>query len=158
MALTLSRSMSSCALVLAPAGISRYELDLAAGERVALLFEKGRNPLLHLNAALRERPGLDRQQPDLERRCLRDRRGKAERRRCGGSTGREGTAAELTSHEKPPSELKFRRLAIMAALVNSGCRIIDHRVCGCKVRFCRSRRLRENAYAAQVGKIACTAE
>ena len=74
MTLTLSRSISSCALVLAPAGLppvsADQQIDLAAGERVALLLQKRGDALLHLDAALRQRAGLDGQQADLERRAL----------------------------------------------------------------------------------------
>ena len=66
---TLSRSISSCALVLAPAGLPPVsaddQLDLAAGERVALLLEERGDALLHLDAALRERAGLDGSSPTL---------------------------------------------------------------------------------------------
>ncbi|HUZ72495.1 MAG TPA: hypothetical protein VMU87_05890 [Stellaceae bacterium] len=50
------------------------ETDLAPGEREVLVFEKGGDPLFHLDAACRERAGLGRQQADLERRALRERR------------------------------------------------------------------------------------
>src|SRR5260370_41804195 len=84
------------------AGVCRNELDFAATERTALLLEECRNALLHLDAALGERAGLDREQANLERRRLRNGRGKAERCRYGGSSGRECAAAELTGHVKPP--------------------------------------------------------
>src|SRR5262245_3524976 len=48
------------------AGVSRDELDPAPRQRVALLLEQRRNALLHLNPALGQRPGLDREQPELE--------------------------------------------------------------------------------------------
>src|SRR5205807_1798424 len=68
--LTLSRSISSCALVLAPAGLPPVsaEIDLAARECAALFLEQRGDALLHLDAALCERAGLDREQADLERR------------------------------------------------------------------------------------------
>ena len=63
------------------AGVGDQQLDLAAGERVALLLQEGGDALLHLDAALRQRPGLDREQADLERRALRDARPASSRRR-----------------------------------------------------------------------------
>ena len=83
------------------AGVGGDELDLAAGERVRLLFEKNGEPLLHLDAALRQRAGLHRQQADLERSGLRDGRRDAEL--CGsgpGGSGRQkGTTIELARHD-----------------------------------------------------------
>ena len=52
------------------AGVGDEQLDLAAGERVVLLLQERGDALLHLDAALRERAGLDGEQADLERRGL----------------------------------------------------------------------------------------
>ena len=53
------------------AGVGDQQLHLAAGQRVVLLLQERGDALLHLDAALRQRPGLDREQADLERRALR---------------------------------------------------------------------------------------
>src|SRR5262249_1166492 len=49
------------------AGIRRDEFDLTPRKRVGLLLEQRQDALLHLDPALGKRPGLDRQQSDLER-------------------------------------------------------------------------------------------
>ena len=67
------------------AGVGGDEFDLAAGHRVIGLLQIGEHALLHLDAALGERTGLDREKTELERRGLRDRRAPESRR-----TGRGG--------------------------------------------------------------------
>ena len=54
------------------AGVGGEEFDLAAGHLVVVLLQPGEHALFHLDAALRERAGLDGQQAELERRGLRD--------------------------------------------------------------------------------------
>ena len=56
------------------AGIGGDEVHLAAADRIIFFLQIGQDALLHLNAALGERTGLHRQQAELERRGLRDRR------------------------------------------------------------------------------------
>src|SRR5262249_23740570 len=68
------------------ARIGDEQLDLAARERVALLLEEGRDALLHLDAALRQRSRLDREQADLEGRALGD-GGRGETRGGGAGAG-----------------------------------------------------------------------
>ena len=83
------------------AGIGGEELDLAAGHLVVVLLQPGEHALLHLDAALRQAAGLDREQAELERRALRDRRrGEPEGRgrRAGGGGGHEFTASHLARH------------------------------------------------------------
>src|SRR5262249_29786926 len=83
------------------ARVGGNQLDLAAGERVVLLLEQGRDALLHLVAALREGSGLDGQQTDLERRVLRDRRRRdPECRRSGAGRGarQKGAPIQSTRH------------------------------------------------------------
>ena len=53
------------------------EFYFASGQRAVLLLQERRDPLLHLVAALRERPSLDGQETDFERGVLCD--GRSER-------------------------------------------------------------------------------
>ena len=74
------------------AGIGGDEIHLAAAERIVFFFQIGQDALLHLNAALGERAGLYREQAELERRGLRDRRRRElgqRRRRTGGGSGQQ---------------------------------------------------------------------
>ncbi len=111
MTLTLSRSISSCALVLAPAGLPPVSAEMNSILRpasvLAFLFEEHGDALFHLVAALGERAGLDRQQADLEGRALRNRRciGKGER---GRARGHEFATVELERHEFPPGRAPTR--------------------------------------------------
>jgi hypothetical protein len=84
------------------AGVGGDEFDLAACEGVGLFLEEHGDALFHLVAALRQRPGLDRQQAYPERRTLRDRRrvGKGKRSRA---RGHEFTSVELERHESSRS-------------------------------------------------------
>jgi hypothetical protein len=87
------------------AGVSGDEFDLTARERVVLLFQVRDDALFHLDAALSERAGLDRQQAQLERRSLRDGghreiesgRGSARRR-----SRHEFTTSDFARHLSPP--------------------------------------------------------
>ena len=88
------------------AGIGGDEVDLAAGEGVVLLLQVRDDALFHLDAALRQRSGLDGEQAELERRGLRDgRRGKLERRQrgAGSGAGHKFTAGNFARHCIPPS-------------------------------------------------------
>ena len=87
------------------AGVGGEEFDVAAGDLVVVLLQPGLHALFHLDAALRQRTGLDGEQAELEGRCLRDgRRGEFERHRGGAGGGRshEFTARNLTRHCIPP--------------------------------------------------------
>src|SRR5262249_606766 len=64
------------------------KFDLPASERVVLLLQECDNPLFHLDAALRERAGLDREQAELEWRSLRDGGCREIKRRGSGASGR----------------------------------------------------------------------
>jgi hypothetical protein len=94
------------------AGVGNDEVDLAAGQRAVLLLEEGADALLHLDAALGERAGLDREQADLERRALGDRR---HADGGGGGAGR-GARQELAAIETDShcvSSLVARRRAFL---------------------------------------------
>ena len=83
------------------AGIRRDEFDLAARERVVLLFQVRNDALFHLDAALGERAGLHRQQTQLERRSLRDGRHREIERGRGGTRRRsrhEFTTRDFARH------------------------------------------------------------
>ena len=87
------------------AGVGGEELDVAAGDLVVVFLQPGHHALFHLDAALRQRTGLDGEQAELEGRCLRDgRRGEFEGRRGGAGRGRghEFTARNLARHCIPP--------------------------------------------------------
>src|SRR5262249_14624085 len=51
--------------------VGRDEVDLAPRQAIALFLEQGGDALLHLDAALPQRSGLDGEQADLERSALR---------------------------------------------------------------------------------------
>ena len=82
------------------AGIGNDQFGRPPGKLVAAMLEEQRNPLLHLDAALRERTGLDGQQSDLDRLRLRDRRSEAKARRgcTGGAGGQKAATIELARH------------------------------------------------------------
>src|SRR5262249_39689771 len=85
------------------AGVRDHHLDGAAGELVAPVTQEGGDALLAVNAAGGERPGLDREHADLDRRVLRDRRHRKSgcARECGG-TGKHSASADTASHEVLP--------------------------------------------------------
>ena len=66
------------------AGIGGDQFDRPSGDLIAAVLQEQRDALLHLDAALRERSGLHRQQPDADRLVLRD-GGHRQRRRQGGA-------------------------------------------------------------------------
>jgi len=89
----------------AAASVGGYEIHLAATERVILFFQVGDDALLHLDAALRERTGLDGEQAQFEWRRLRDRRCREfeGRRYCAsGCTGHKSATGDLARHHIPP--------------------------------------------------------
>ena len=71
---TLSRSTSSCTLVLVPAGLPPVSAEKNSTLRPAIMlffsFRIVEDALLHLDAALGERAGLDGEQAELEGRGL----------------------------------------------------------------------------------------
>ena len=77
---TLSRSTSSCTLVLVPAGLPPVSAEKNSTLRPAIVlffsFRIGEHALFHLDAALGERAGLHGEQTELERRGLRMNRGR----------------------------------------------------------------------------------
>ena len=76
------------------AGVGRDELDLAPGERVALFLQEREDPLFHLDAALRQRAGLDGEQAELERRLRVNIR---RPHRCDGGAGRGQTFQDTST-------------------------------------------------------------
>ena len=64
------------------AGIADHQLGLAAGELVVAMLEEQVDALLHLDAALRERPGLHREEADLDRLVLGNCRHRQRPRHC----------------------------------------------------------------------------
>src|SRR5437763_3379118 len=91
-------------------GICGDEIDFTAADRVVRLLQIGQNALLHLNAALRQRPGLYREEAKAKWFCLRDRRHRETGHRSGrpgDATGQNSTAAhfarlDLARHAYPP--------------------------------------------------------
>ena len=85
------------------AGIGHYQLGLAPGELVVAMPEKQGNPLLHLEAALSQRAGLDGQQPDPDGLPLSDRwqrqvHGKGRR----GAARKKFASSRSLRHRSPP--------------------------------------------------------
>src|SRR5262249_32303820 len=70
-------------------------------ERRILLLEKGGDPLLHLDAALRQGPGLDGQEPDPRRRGL-SKSGDRRKRGCGRRARHECATIDQERHLSPP--------------------------------------------------------
>ena len=138
---TLSRSISSCALVLAPAGLPPVsaddQLDLAAGEHVVPLLEEDGDALLHLDAALGERPGLDREQADADGRVLRKRR-RPWQRRCRGYAPEKFATTDHPRHPIPPFGEPFSMLRPAARRHETATAIRD-------VQSCRRARQRQAA-------------
>ena len=84
------------------AGVGDHELDLAAGQRVVPVLEEADGALLHLDAALGERPRLHGQETDADRLGLRPRgpgQGGGGRER---GTRQERAPIELGRHWLPP--------------------------------------------------------
>ena len=54
------------------AGVADHQLDLATGQHVVAVLEEEVGALLHLDAALRQRAGLDGEQADADRLVLCD--------------------------------------------------------------------------------------
>ena len=107
---TLSRSISSCALFLVPAGLPPVSAEmnstLRPGHLVVVLFQPGDYTLFHLDAALRQPAGLDGEQAELERCALRDRRCRKFEGCCCGADGcrsHELAATNFNGHRYPPS-------------------------------------------------------
>ena len=69
------------------------QFDLAAGQREILVLEERADAFLEMHAPRRKRPGFHREQADLERRALRDRR----HWKCGGAGSGGGTGKKLTA-------------------------------------------------------------
>ena len=95
------------------AGVGRDEIDLAPRERVALLLQEGEDSLFHLDAALRQRAGLDGEQADLERRLSVD-IGRPHRRNRGA--GRSQTFQDTSTMDSHIVSSLTGRLIIAASM------------------------------------------
>lgn len=84
------------------AGIGGKQLHFSAAHGGVVVLQERQHALFHLDAALRQRASLDREESDLDRWRLRDRRCR-EAPECGGRTGGSGapdqrSAAEFAGH------------------------------------------------------------
>ena len=83
------------------AGIGNDQFGRPPGKLVTAMLEEQRNPLLHLDAALRERTGLDGQQSDLDRLRLAQRRQRQARGKRRRGAAREHAASSRCQRHIP---------------------------------------------------------
>ena len=105
------------------AGVGNDQFGRAPGKPVAAMLEKQRNPLFHLDAALRQRTGLDRQQPDPDRLLLADRRQRQVRSKRRRGTAREHSASSRSQRHFPfpfIRDSRTRRLSRISPVVAVG--------------------------------------
>ncbi len=89
------------------AGVADHQLDLAAGQHVVAILQEQIGALLHLDAALRQRTGLHREQADADRLVLRDGR---HRQSSGSGSREECTATKLGMHVVASSHARLSGL------------------------------------------------